>query len=405
MDEKSDVNPLKPWGQLNGVRPGKIVHKLWEKGKTDEQVLRYLQDQAGVSPQKSQLLLRVCHEELVAFTPKLSVEKKIGIYIGIPFCPSRCVYCSFASHLIDKVKDLVQPFCDQLLREVESTVTAFPELSQRTDQIYIGGGTPACLGGDQVETLLNCLERNFPKATEITFEGGRPELMTEALLRRIQGRVSRICINPQSLQTATLQRIGRCHTVDQVENALNTARRLGFPWINMDLIAGLPAETTAEFEDTLQKMMQWRPENVTIHALALKRASRLHQDKEMLLQLDHRVTAQMIEASQSLLAKEGYLAYYLYRQRDIMAGAENIGYTLPGFSSHYNILMIAERMNIIGFGVGAVSKFLLQNSGEPKPCRVANPKDVYVYLQRGEENAAKKFSFLENLLRGEQYVD
>ncbi|HZW49730.1 MAG TPA: coproporphyrinogen dehydrogenase HemZ [Bacillota bacterium] len=364
-----------------------------------------MHNHAKVSLEKCHLLLRVCHEEQFAFTPERLVEKKIGIYIGIPFCPSRCVYCSFASHPIAQTAALVQPFCDQLLQEVEATVVRFPELSERTDQIYIGGGTPACLSGNQVEALLDCLAKNFPKASEITFEGGRPELMTEALLQRIKGRVSRICINPQTLQTATLQRIGRFHTVKQVENALNTARRLGFPWINMDLIAGLPAETTAEFADTLQKVMQWRPENVTIHALALKRASRLHQDKAMLLQLDHRVTAAMIEASQSVLAKEGYLAYYLYRQRDIMAGAENIGYTLPGFSSRYNILMIAERMNIIGFGVGAVSKFILQNYGEIKLCRLANPKDVYVYLQRGKENAEKKFSYLENLLRGEQHAD
>ncbi|MCE5196405.1 MAG: coproporphyrinogen dehydrogenase HemZ [Negativicutes bacterium] len=405
MAKNGDVCQMKPWGQLNGVRPGKIVHKLWQQGKTDAEILRHLQENDQVSPAKSLLLLRVCQEERLAFTANFPVEKKIGIYLGIPFCPSRCVYCSFASHPIGKVQALVQPFCDQLLREVEATVDAFPEMRQRTDQIYIGGGTPACLSGEQVETLLDCLQRNFPRATEITFEGGRPELMTEALLRRLQGRVSRICINPQSLQTKTLQRIGRFHTAHQVEQALNTARRLGFSWINMDLIAGLPAESRAEFDEGLQQILQWRPENITIHALALKRASRLHQDQAMLRQLDHQVTAGMIDDSQNLLARHGYLAYYLYRQRDILAGAENIGYTLPGFASHYNILMIAERMNIIGFGVGAASKFMLQQAGERKPYRVANPKDVYIYLQRGEENAVKKFAFLEKILRGDQLDD
>lgn len=404
MDTKSKDLPApeRPWGLLKGVRPGKIVHHLWEDGQTDKQVKDFLRSKYEVTEEKAELLLRVCQEERKCFHSAIAPEQDWGMYIGVPFCPSRCVYCSFPSHSMKQVGHLLEPFYDHLLLELEQTIQDFPELKELVTLLYIGGGTPACLNSQQTRQLLDWFRQNFPRLQEITFEGGRPEMMTEELLGLLYSRVDRICINPQTLQDTSLQRIGRLHTARDAVMAMENARRIGFTWINMDLIAGLPGESEEDFVDSLQKIIHLQPENITVHALAIKRASPLKQETQILHSLSHGRVEAMIRQSQTLLSESGYLPYYLYRQRDIMAGAENIGYTKPGYASRYNALMIAERMNILGFGVGAASKLLVQKQENLDIHRIANPKDLFVYLERGpQENAEKKYATLSRILRGE----
>jgi oxygen-independent coproporphyrinogen-3 oxidase len=400
------MESLKPWGLLKGIRPGKIVHHLWDQGKNDEEVTYHLQQRYQVSTEKIRLLLEVCHQERVCFHSSGTIEQDWGVYIGIPFCPSKCIYCSFPSHPLSQVKDLVDPFFKTLLEEIQVTMLSFPELSEKVTCLYLGGGTPACLTPTQLEQLLQKMHEFFPLLEEITFEGGRPERMTREILQAVKPQVQRICINPQTMNDAGLKRIGRMHTSKHVLQAMEIARHLGFSWINMDFIAGLPEETEDEFRDSLIQAIALSPENITIHALAIKRASAMKQDDQIMASLDHRIAETMITASQALLTEAGYKPYYLYRQRDIMAGAENVGYTKPGYASRYNTLMIAERMNILGFGVGAASKFLKVKSQETGIYRIANPKDLFVYLKRGAvETAEKKFKIMKTILRGEENVD
>jgi oxygen-independent coproporphyrinogen-3 oxidase len=230
--------------------------------------------------------------------------------------------------------------------------------------------------------------------------------MTPEILKAIQGKVDRICINPQTMNDEILKRIGRGHSSREVVQAMEIARKMGYSWINMDFIAGLPGESVDEFTSSLLRAIELSPENITIHALAIKRASALRYDELEMASLDHRTAEQMITQSQFLLTAAGYHPYYLYRQRDIMAGAENVGYTKPGFASRYNTLMIAERMNILGFGVGAASKFIPNELVENKIFRIANPKDLFVYLKRGAvETAERKFETMKNIVRGEENVD
>lgn len=408
MDTKSIgfMENIKPWGLLKGIRPGKIVHDLWDQGRNDEFVTQHLQQKYQVSAEKIELLLEVCHRERACFHDNESVERDWGVYIGIPFCPSKCVYCSFPSHPILQVKNLVEPFYQMLLQEVDHTLKEFPELHKKVTCLYLGGGTPACLTPSQLENLLQLLHQWFPFLEEVTFEGGRPERMTPEILQAVQGRVDRICINPQTMNDEILKRIGRGHSSREVLHAMEIARKMGYSWINMDFIAGLPGESVEEFTSSLLRAIELSPENITVHALAIKRASALKHDEQEMTSLDHRAAEQMITRSRFLLEEAGYHPYYLYRQRDIMAGAENVGYTKPGFASRYNTLMIAERMNVLGFGVGAASKFIPYEPEENKVFRIANPKDLFVYLKRGAvETAERKFETMKNIVRGEENVD
>ncbi len=408
MDQKSIsfTENVMPWGLLKGIRPGKIVHNLWDQGQKDEFVALYLQQKYRVSTEKIKLLLEVCHRERACFHATESIEPDWGVYIGIPFCPSKCAYCSFPSHPMAQVKDLLEPFYQTLLEEIKITLTEFPQLHKKVTCLYLGGGTPACLTPEQLDHLLQKVHQYFPTLEEVTFEGGRPERMTSGVLQAVQGRVDRICINPQTMNDEVLKRIGRRHTSQQVLQAMDLARKMGFSWINMDFIAGLPGESVEEFTTSLLRAIELSPENITVHALAIKRASALKQDEKGLASLDHHIAEQMINQSRSLLEIAGYQPYYLYRQRDIMAGAENVGYSKPGFASRYNTMMIAERMNIVGFGVGAASKFIRSESQGNRIFRIANPKDLFVYLKRGAANTAeRKFETMKNILRGEENVD
>ena len=397
---------LTPWGLLKGIRPGKIVHHLWDQGQNDQYIAEYLQQRYLVSNEKIRLLMEVCHQERSCFRSSRTIEQDWGIYIGIPICPSKCIYCSFPSHPMSQVKDLVEPFYKALMEEIQWTIEHFPELREKVTCLYLGGGTPACLSPWQLEQLLKKVHELFPLLEEITFEGGRPERMTLGVLEAVKPYVHRICINPQTMNDAGLKRIGRLHSSQEVLQAMKLARDLGFTWINMDFIAGLPGETVEEFETSLLRAIALAPENITIHALAIKRAAAMKQDEQIMASLDHQATESMITVSQALLAEADYKPYYLYRQRDIMAGAENVGYTKAGFASRYNTLMIAERMNILGFGVGAASKFIDVTPLETSVSRIANPKDLFVYLRRGAvETAEKKFEIMKIILRGEENVD
>lgn len=406
MDDSSKKQQLldNPWGILYGVRPGKVVHKLFDSELALPDIRLVLKEKYLLSEDKIDLLLQLRSEETEVFDFSKEVEDNWGIYLGIPFCPSKCHYCSFFAHSSKTFKNTIEPFFRALLEEIRLTFQAFPSLKEKIDCLYIGGGTPACLGPDLTAELLDCLRAELKQLKEITFEGGRPELMEAELYSALQGKVDRICINPQSLNDRVLKINGRNHSAAETIRSFEQARSLGFNYINMDLIAGLPGDDFLSFKAGLQKMVELKPENITVHALAIKRASNLSKNPEMMAILDAQAARKMTDFASEFLMENNYRPYYCYRQRDILGGTENIGYTLPGYACRYNMMMISERMNIIGFGGGAASKFLFPwLSGREKIKRIANPRDALIYLNRGAKtNAERKFSSIEQILtRGE----
>ena len=386
------------WGILTGVRPTKLIMQKLEAGISREEILRSFQEEDLVSPEKAQLAYETaCREhELLS---KLDCEDGFSLYVGIPFCPSVCSYCSFSSSPIDVWRDRVDCYLDALIRELK----ALGEMAagRRPDTVYIGGGTPTTLEPEQLDRLLTAVTEYFDisHVLEFTIEAGRPDSITEEKLRVIRKYpVTRISVNPQTMQQKTLDLVGRRHTVKDVEDAFATARRLGFDNINMDLIAGLPGETAEDMEDTLRKIEALHPDSLTVHALAIKRAARFGQEGRT-AQLHSEIT-QMIEAASGCARRMGLKPYYLYRQKNIAGNFENVGYAEVDKAGIYNILIMEEKQTILAAGAGASTKILLrkpirtENGKEIGLVRIENVKNITEYISRIDEMIERKGEWL-----------
>ncbi len=376
----------KPWGILTGVRPIKLFRRLSdEKGK--EYAESYFRDKLLVSDEKIRLSEWTEKNERKILA--LSTPRSVSLYISIPFCPSRCSYCSFISQTADKAKKLIAPYFELLCREIEYTAEIVKDKKLTLESVYIGGGTPTTLSAEQLRILIRTIRNSFNMSVcrEFTVEAGRPDTIDEEKLKAIsEGKVDRISINPQTLNDNVLEVIGRKHTSAQVLDVFGLARKIGFGNINMDLIAGLPTDTTESFSDTLERISELDPESITVHTLSLKRSSRLTLQGHSIG--EDNAAAKMLALCLERLPQNGYEPYYLYRQSRIEGGLENTGWSKKGYEGIYNVFVMDETHTILGCGAGAVTK--LKNPYGNELTRIFNYKYPYEYISGFEEILKRK---------------
>lgn len=387
--------PERPWGILLGVRPTKVVHRLLDKGFTAEEILPKLRENYGLEKSKAQLVTEVAKRQRKFLLSPIEAKKKISIYVGIPFCPTRCLYCSFPSYSLEKNKKLLSPFFQALLREVEELGIFVREKNLEVETVYLGGGTPTSLEAKELEQLLDSLNRYFlaDKCREFTVEAGRPDTINQEKLEvMFKAGVNRLSINPQSMNDQTLETIGRRHSVEDVRQSFNQARKIGFPIINMDIILGLPGEGIKEVAHTIEEIKDLGPENLTAHTMAIKRASLLKEKLSSFQFPPENLVEEMLELVNQYTEKMNLLPYYLYRQRYILGNLENIGYALPQKESIYNIQMMEERQTVIALGGGSVSKIVYPPEWRVK--RFFNPKCPNTFAQQIEQLIQKKLDLM-----------
>ena len=382
-----------PWGTLTGIRPTKIPMAMLEEGKSEAEIDAYMKETYFASQEKIDLSMEVAKAEL-ELLKKIDYEEGYSLYIGIPFCPSTCLYCSFTSYPIGLWKKRVDEYLDALDKEIEFTAKACEH--KKLNTIYIGGGTPTSLEPEQLDRLLTKVEEcfDFSHLVEYTVEAGRPDSITREKLQVLRDHnISRISINPQTMKDDTLRLIGRNHTVAQTVESFHLARELGFDNINMDLIVGLPEETIEDVESTMKQLQELDPDNVTVHSLAVKRAARLKMQQEDYKDLKMENTWDTIALTADYCRRMGMTPYYLYRQKNMAGNFENVGYAKPGCAGVYNILIMEEKQTIMALGAGATTKFVMGERIE----RVGNVKDVTNYLERIDEMIERKAKEMEEL--------
>lgn len=381
-----------PWGSLTGIRPTKIAYSLLEQGKTEEQIVEYFRSHYFVSEEKARLGTDIAVRERALLMEDGS-EEGYSIYIGIPFCPTTCLYCSFTSFAIGAYKDTVERYIDCLIQEMEYTSHAMEGKKLKT--VYIGGGTPTTLEAGQLDRLIGRLKELFElkDVREFTVEAGRADSITAEKLKVLRRHgVTRISINPQTMKQETLDLIGRRHTVEQVVQAFHLAREQGFDNINMDLILGLPGETCEDVEHTMEQIYSLAPDSLTVHSLAVKRASRLSRWIQENGARDFLNTEETMQIADCCARKLGMEPYYLYRQKNMAGNFENVGYALPGKFGLYNILIMEERQTIVAMGAGSITKAVF-SEGRIERCE--NVKDVRLYLEKIDEMIERKSKLLQ----------
>lgn len=386
------------WGTLTGVRPTKMAMERLESGMTADEAAADLQKKCLVTPEKAKLACEVAQREKELLS-QLDYNDGFSLYVGIPFCPSVCSYCSFSSSPLEKWKDRVPVYLQALTKEIRALGKQAD--GRRPDTVYIGGGTPTTLEADQLRYLLDTIRESFDLSglLEFTVEAGRPDSITEEKLSVIREYpVTRISVNPQTMQQKTLDLVGRRHTVEQTVEAFRTARKLGFDNINMDLIAGLPGETVDDMKDTLRQIEGLRPDSLTVHALAIKRAARFGQEGRT-ADLHEEITGMVEEAYRSA-RRMGLVPYYLYRQKNIAGNFENVGYAELDKAGIYNILIMEEKQTILAAGAGASTKVVLkkpipkEGGKEANLIRVENVKNIEEYISRIDEMIQRKGEWL-----------
>lgn len=384
LRQATGYNP--PWGILTGVRPAKLMTKLYEKFG-EEKSLSYFTDELMVSEKKAELALKVAKNErsVLASSSKMS----FSLYISIPFCPTRCSYCSFVSHSNDKAKKLIPDYVELLCREIAQTGKIVNSLGLRLESIYMGGGTPTALDADSLKTVTDAIRESFDLSTcrEYTIESGRPDSITREKLEVIKNcGAQRISINPQTFNDDVLKEIGRRHSAQMTKDSMRLARECGFDNINMDIIAGLPTDTLESFENTVDTVLSFSPENVTVHTLALKRSSTLvTEDKE---RGDGETANRMLTLASEKLTENGYEPYYMYRQSKCLGNLENVGWAKKGYECLYNVFMMEECHTVLAVGAGAVTK--LKNPDANEIERIFNYKYPYEYINGFEEIEKRK---------------
>lgn len=376
-----------PWGNLTGIRPTKIAYGMLEEGKSQEEILKYLKERYFVSERKGALSIEVAGRERELLSD-IHYEGGYSLYIGIPFCPTTCLYCSFTSFPIAAFRKKVNQYIDCLIREMEFVALHYGD--KVLDCVYIGGGTPTTLESDQLDRLLTELKAHFDFETvkEFTVEAGRPDSITWEKLKVLHRHgVDRISINPQTMNQQTLAVIGRQHSVAQVTEAFGLARKAGFDNINMDLILGLPGESEEEVQHTIDRVSELSPDSLTIHSLAVKRASKLGAWIEENGMDNLKNSEQTMEIAAAGAKALGMLPYYLYRQKNMSGNFENVGYARSDKYGLYNILIMEEKQTILALGAGSISKAVFPGG---RIERRENIKDVELYMEKIDEMIQRK---------------
>lgn len=389
-----------PWGTLTGIRPTKIPMKLLEEGHSDAEIASYMKETYLASDEKTRLSIEIAKREK-ELLEKIDYEKGYSLYIGIPFCPSTCLYCSFTSYPLSAWKGQVDAYLDALEKEIDFVAERFKD--RKLNAVYFGGGTPTTLEASQLDGIIGKVKSsfNFDDCLEFTVEAGRPDSITEEKLEALQKNgIDRISVNPQTMKQRTLDIIGRHHTVEQTVESFCLARKLGFGNINMDLIIGLPEEDIDDVRHTMEALRELGPDSITIHSLAVKRAARLNIFKDYYRDMQMVNTQEHMDLCEQYCRGMGLEPYYLYRQKGMAGNMENVGYAKPDKAGIYNILIIEEKQTIMALGAGATTKFVLPGrnpDGSPLIERVENVKDVKNYLERIDEMIERKRRKMEEL--------
>ena len=376
-----------PWGTLTGIRPTKIPMKLLEEGQSKETIQSYMKDTYFASDEKIELSIEIAEREL-DILKQIDYENGYSLYIGIPFCPTTCLYCSFTSFPLVTWRAKVDAYLDAVERELDYVAVKFGK--KHLNSIYIGGGTPTTLEPYQLDRLIRKIRCSFDLSDckEFTVEAGRPDSITREKLETLKKwDITRISINPQTMKDETLKIIGRRHTVAQTVESFQLAREIGFDDINMDLIMGLPEETLDDVKCTLEQIKALKPDNLTVHSLALKRAARLNMFKEDYKDYKMVNTTEHMNLTAEYAKEMGLEPYYLYRQKSMAGNLENVGYASPGKAGIYNILIMEEKQTIVACGAGTVTKRVY---GDGRIDRCDNVKDVKLYMEKIDEMIARK---------------
>ncbi|MHC0036810.1 coproporphyrinogen III oxidase [Pseudoneobacillus sp. C159] len=387
------------WGILTGVRPTKLLHKKVQEGIPTDVAHQELKEDYLISDEKIKLMQEIVDRQLAAVPDLYDLRNEVSIYIGIPFCPTKCAYCTFPAYAINGRQGSVDSFLGGLHYEMRQTGKWLKEKGIKITTVYYGGGTPTSITAEEMDMLYEEMYRSFPgveNIREITVEAGRPDTITPEKLDVLKKwNIDRISVNPQSYIQETLKAIGRHHTVEETVEKFHLARQMGMNNINMDLIIGLPGEGVSEFTHTLNETEKLMPESLTVHTLSFKRASEMTQNKQKYRVAERSEVERMMELAESWTKEHGYHPYYLYRQKNILGNLENVGYSLPGQDSIYNIMIMEEVQTIIGLGCGASSKFVHPVTGEIT--QLFNPKDPKSYNDSYIEYTNKKLQILEEL--------
>lgn len=389
---QEDTKQTLPWGTLTGIRPVKIPRAMLEHGKSEQETAAYMKQTYLASDKKIALSIEVAKKELEILS-RIDAEKGYSLYIGIPFCPTTCLYCSFTSYPVRVWAKRLDEYVEALCKELVFIANGMKH--RKLNTVYMGGGTPTTLEPKHFVKIFEVLKVNFEASAllEFTVEAGRPDSITREKLKVLKEYgITRLSINPQTMKEETLKLIGRQHTAEQTIEAFLMAREAGFDNINMDLIAGLPNETLADMENTMQQLSGLKPDSITVHSLAVKRAARLNTQKELYQDMSFGNNQDMLDITADYSRALGLFPYYLYRQKNMTGNLENIGYSMPGKEGIYNILIMEERQTIMAAGAGASSKIVFP--GGERIERTENVKDVKNYLDRFEEMLTRKKRYL-----------
>lgn len=382
-----------PWGILTGVRPVKLLRRLAEES-SEEQAVKKFEKDFFVSNEKIALSRETEHNERKIL--ELSKPESFSLYVGIPFCPSRCSYCSFVMASIERAEKLIEPYTKLLCEEIKQTAEIANKLGLRLETVYFGGGTPTTLSAEQLDTVLGTVNKSFDMSTcrEFTVEAGRPDTIDIAKLFALkENKVDRISINPQTVNDEMLKTIGRKHTAQQFFDAFELARKCGFDNINTDLIAGLPTDTPESFKNSLDSIVRLNAECITVHTLCMKRASRLTTEGVTLDLQQARDAREMLAYTQNILGQNEYIPYYMYRQSRMVGNLENVGWSKKGFESLYNVYVMDETHTILACGSGGVTKLKRNNPDYLE--RIFNFKYPYEYIDRFDELIQRKSGIMQ----------
>lgn len=382
-----------PWGILTGVRPVKLLRRLAEESNEEQAVKKFEKD-FFVSNEKIALSRETEHNERKIL--ELSKPESFSLYVGIPFCPSRCSYCSFVMASIERAEKLIEPYTKLLCEEIKRTAEIANKLGLRLETVYFGGGTPTTLSAEQLDTVLRTVNNSFDMSTcrEFTVEAGRPDTIDIAKLFVLkENKVDRISINPQTVNDEVLKTIGRKHTAQQFFDAFELARKCGFDNINTDLIAGLPTDTPESFKNSLDSIVRLNAECITVHTLCMKRASRLTTEGVTLDLQQARDAREMLAYTQNILGQNEYIPYYMYRQSRMVGNLENVGWSKKGFESLYNVYVMDETHTILACGSGGVAKLKRNNPDYLE--RIFNFKYPYEYIDRFDELIQRKSGIMQ----------
>lgn len=382
-----------PWGILTGVRPVKLLRRLAEESNEEQAVKKFEKD-FFVSNEKIALSRETEHNERKIL--ELSKPESFSLYVGIPFCPSRCSYCSFVMASIERAEKLIEPYTKLLCEEIKQTAEIANKLGLRLETVYFGGGTPTTLSAEQLDTVLGTVNKSFDMSTcrEFTVEAGRPDTIDIAKLFALkENKIDRISINPQTVNDEVLKTIGRKHTAQQFFDAFELARKCGFDNINTDLIAGLPTDTPESFKNSLDSIVRLNAECITVHTLCMKRASRLTTEGVTLDLQQARDAREMLAYTQNILGQNEYIPYYMYRQSRMVGNLENVGWSKRGFESLYNVYVMDETHTILACGSGGVTKLKRNNPDYLE--RIFNFKYPYEYIDRFDELIQRKSGIMQ----------